>query len=146
MSLQRWEPGWPWRRYRHWMAPFLEPWDDDHLGAAWGPSVDLRETREAFVLSADIPGVDPDRVEITVHPNSVVLRGEVANEHNVERDGYRLQERRRGAFYRTVALPGEVRPNEATADYQNGVLEITLPKVTPSQNEPVRLKIRRQTH
>jgi HSP20 family protein len=94
--------------------------------ASWNPPVDLVETPEEFVLTAEIPGVDPATVDLSVTGNVLTIRGiKPAEEHEATRP---LSERLFGPFHRQVALSGEVNFDGVTADARNGVLKIRLPK------------------
>lgn len=133
---------------RNWLSPFDR--DDLRTLALWprqffndvfsqvnqarmGPYVDLHEGASAFTLTAEIPGVSPQDLEITVNEQSVTLKGEIRRDNVREEKGYRLAERRYGNFYRTVQLPSEVNPDQAVAHYRDGLVEITLPKMEKNQ-------------
>ena len=106
-----------------------------------GPSVDVHETENEIVVSAEIPGVDPDEIDVTVNENNVVLSGEIRQGSEQEKEGYRVLERRYGAFHRTIQLPVEVKPDEAWADYKNGVLEVRINKSDRGRERSKKLKI-----
>jgi len=118
------------------------PWDPESFSALRGPSVDLRETDTHFVVSAEIPGVNPEELDVTVTEDSLTLKGEVRERTEENETGYRRLERRYGAFHRTISLPRPIDPKRATADYVNGVLEVRLPKADPDKGKGVRLSIR----
>ncbi len=109
------------------------------------PSVDVRETEKEVVVSAEIPGVNPEELDVTVDENQVILRGEIKRSAGHEREGYRVMERRFGAFHRTIPLPAEVKPDEAWAEYKDGVLEIRMNKSDRGRERSRKLKINR-TH
>jgi HSP20 family protein len=109
-----------------------------------GPSVDVRETEKEVIVSAEIPGVDPDEIDVTVNETNIVLSGEIRHSNEQEKAGYRVMERRYGAFHRTIPLPVEVKPDEAWADYKNGVLEIRLNKSDRGRDRSRKLKINRE--
>jgi HSP20 family protein len=106
-----------------------------------GPSVDVHETENEIVVSAEIPGVDPDEIDVTVNETSVVLSGEIRQGSEQDKEGYRVMERRYGTFHRTIRLPVEVKPDEAWADYKNGILEIRLNKSDSARDRSKKLKI-----
>lgn len=109
------------------------------------PMVDVRETANEVIVSAEIPGIDPDEIEVTVNETNLILNGEIKRNEEHEKEGYRVMERRYGAFHRTIQLPAEVKPDEAWADYKNGVLEIKLNKSERGRDNSRKLKIKR-TH
>ena len=140
---------------KNWLSPFgNEFWGERFLnplvsknfsdflqGGNFGPSVDLKETEGEIIIKADIPGVSQDDLDITVDGNMVTLKGEIKQDQNYEEKGYHLSERRYGSFYRTISLPVEVKPKEATARYQNGVLELRVPKVETVRKQGFKPKI-----
>lgn len=111
-----------------------------------GPSVDLRETDNTLVLHADLPGLNPDDLDITVDENMVILKGETKRDETREERGYHLTERRYGSFYRTVPLPTAVKSEQAVARYQNGVLELTMPKIETAARKGFKPRIESDSH
>jgi len=108
----------------------------------WQPAVDLMEDDNAFVLKAEIPGVEPEDVDITVTDTSITLRGSVGQEEE-KAEGYIRSERRYGEFTRMVTLPAEIKPNDAQATFRNGLLTVTLPKAKPGRDHGIKVKIDR---
>ena len=94
----------------------------------WAPTVDIKEEKEAFVLYADVPGVEPRDIEITMENGVLSIKGERTLETEEERQGYKRMERARGTFYRRFSLPDTADPEQISARGRNGVLEITIPK------------------
>ena len=102
------------------------------------PAIDVSENNDAYVISAALPGWKPENVDITFEGGTVTLKGEVNEETNEPADNTRWHRReiRRSSFTRTVALPSEVEADKAKAEFENGVLTLTLPKaevVKPKQ-------------
>lgn len=103
--------------------------ESGHVVASdWVPAVDIKEEQERYVIYADVPGVDPAGIEVTMENGVLILRGERPPEPEQERAGYRRMERVRGSFYRRFTLPDSVDPEGITARGSNGVLEIVIPK------------------
>lgn len=94
----------------------------------WSPAVDIEEQTERFVITADIPGVDPEEIEITMDNGILSIKGRRNDERNVEQNGFRRIERVSGQFYRRFSLPDSANPEGVTANGKNGVLEIVIPK------------------
>ncbi len=94
----------------------------------WMPAVDIREEADRFVLYADVPGVDPKDIEVTMENGVLTIRGERKLEAEEEREGYKRMERSRGTFYRRFSLPDSADPERVSARGKNGVLEVTIPK------------------
>ena len=94
----------------------------------WVPAVDIKEESDRFVIHADVPGVDPKDIEITMENGLLSIKGERSVESKEEREGYRRVERVRGTFYRRFSLPDTADASHITAREKHGVLEIVIPK------------------
>ena len=94
----------------------------------WAPHVDITESDSAFKVIADIPGVNPDEVEVTLHNNVLTIRGERDSEKTEENEAYKRRERIRGSFFRQFTLPETADENGVKAKANNGVLEVSIPK------------------
>lgn len=94
----------------------------------WRPAVDIKEEDKQFVISADIPGVDPKDIEITMEDGVLSIKGERSEEKEEEREGYKRIERARGTFYRRFSLPDSANPDKIEAKGKDGVLRIVIPK------------------
>jgi HSP20 family protein len=90
--------------------------------------VDLWETKDAYQLRADIPGVTPDELEINATSDSISIGGEVKAHADVTENGWLRQERRIGKFQRAFTLPMAIDPTKVEATFDNGVLQLVLPK------------------
>lgn len=96
--------------------------------ADWAPRVDIREEADRYVLSADVPGVDPEHIDLTAEGGVLSLRGERQAVDEAERQNYKRVERFYGAFHRRFTLPDAVDTDQITANCRNGVLEVVIPK------------------
>ena len=94
---------------------------------AWTPQVEMFERDGQLVIRADLPGINKDNVQVELRDNSVIIRGERQEEHKEEREGFYRTERSYGSFYREIPLPSGARAENATANFSDGVLEITMP-------------------
>jgi HSP20 family protein len=94
----------------------------------WMPRVDIKEENERFVIFADIPGVDPNDIEIHMDKGILSIKGERRNESREENERFSRVERSHGMFYRRFALPDSANPDGISASGNNGVLEISIPK------------------
>jgi HSP20 family protein len=111
---------------------------------AWTPSVDVNPRGDDLVVSADLPGVKPENVQIECDNNRLIIRGETKDEQNRQEKerGYWYSERSYGSFYRSIPLPQGVNPDNARADFNNGVLEVTFPGAAKNLNsQPRRISI-----
>jgi len=107
------------------------PVDTDNSDVAtshWRPAVDIREEKDRFVIEADVPGVDPKEIEVTMENGILTLKGERKFEKDASGENYKRVERAYGMFYRRFSLPDTANPEKIQARSQNGVLEISLPK------------------
>ena len=105
--------------------------------------MDVRETSDSVVVLADLPGIDPDNIEVVAKEGQLQIKGQTRREERREEAGVHVQERREGSFFRAIPLPAEVRPNEARARYRDGVLEVTLPKEKTTSVGQRRIKVDR---
>ena len=94
----------------------------------WTPPVDIEEEKDRFVLYADIPGVEPGQISITMDDGVLTIKGERGEESEQERETYKRMERARGIFYRRFSLPDTADAERISARGNNGVLEVVIPK------------------
>jgi HSP20 family protein len=95
---------------------------------AWSPSVDIYEDQDRLIVEAELPGLNREDFEISVENNVLTLKGERKFEKTEERDNFHRVERSYGSFTRQFTLPQTVTAEGATADFENGVLRVALPK------------------
>jgi HSP20 family protein len=105
------------------------------------PATDLKDTGKEFVLKAEMPGVTKEDIDITVHGDSVEIRAERQSGKEEEHEGYYHREIGRNSFYRRIPLPEEVEAEKAEGKLGNGVLELTLPKLRPTDVKAHKLKL-----
>ncbi len=101
------------------------------LGAgagAWVPTMDVQETEKELRLTVEVPGLAEDDLRVDVTDDVLTIAGEKKVERDETQGAYRLVERRAGRFERRLALPGDIDAERATAEYEGGVLTVTLPK------------------
>ena len=108
--------------------PYREASFQDEVGSAFMPSFDVKETPEAYVLTADMPGIRKEDLDIQLAGNRMSISGRREAEAVREGERYYSQERSYGTFNRTFSLPEEVQPGQVTADLREGVLHLTVPK------------------
>jgi HSP20 family protein len=110
---------------------FNEVFADDNTDVAvsnWRPAVDIKEEDNRFLIKADIPGVNPKDIEITMEDGVLTIKGERVVEKDEKREDYRRVERSRGTFYRRFSLPDTADADKIEAKGKDGVLEIVIPK------------------
>ena len=94
---------------------------------------DIRQTDEAFVIEASVPGFAPEDVEVTVDQNVLSIRANRQQQTEDQRQGWVRRERRQTSLFRRVGLPAEVRADEIAASFENGVLTVTVPRAQKVQ-------------
>lgn len=100
----------------------------DLVSGTWSPSVDIYETENALVLSAEVPGMKEDEIEIKIEDNTLILQGERKFEKETKEENYHRIERSYGSFYRSFTLPNSIDQDKIQAEHENGILKITMPK------------------
>ncbi|PPD47269.1 MAG: heat-shock protein Hsp20 [Methylobacter sp.] len=102
--------------------------DGSAATAEWAPAVDIKEETDKFVLHADIPGVKPEEIDISMENGVLTIKGEKKTEATTEQEGYKRVERSYGSFYRRFSLPDSANADAISAKSRHGVLEIVIPK------------------
>jgi HSP20 family protein len=110
----------------------------------WVPAMDLAETDEQLVLRADLPGMERDDINIEVKDNVLTISGERKAEHERKGEGFHRIERAFGRFSRSLGLPRGVDAASVTASFENGVLEVRMPK--PAERKATRIEIATEGH
>jgi len=119
----------------------LERSADESNLTAWAPAVDIFETEHELVVKADLPDVDPKDLDIRVENNILTIRGERKFEKKVNEDQYLRVERAYGAFTRSFSLANTVNSEAIKADYQNGVLTLTIPKREEAKPKQIKVNV-----
>jgi HSP20 family protein len=104
------------------------------------PAVDMFQTDNEIVVKAAIPGVKADDVQINVTGEVLTIKGETREKEDVKEKAYHLREQRWGSFERTIALPADVVADKAKAEFENGILTITLPKAEEARPKTISIK------
>ncbi|RIA82026.1 heat shock protein, Hsp20 family [Glomus cerebriforme] len=94
----------------------------------WSPLIDVHETDKEFTVNAELPGITKEQINVDVHDNSLVISGENKQEQKYKEGNTHIQERRFGSFTRSIPLPRNVKVEDISAKFNQGVLEVTLPK------------------
>lgn len=128
---------------RSWLQPRLQwpAWAGTE--APFGgklPNVDVVDRDSEVVVRAELPGVENKDLDVTVTGNSVAIRGSTRHEEKEEKGDYYRCEISRGSFARVVPLPADVDPDQAKSSFENGVLELTLPKVKAAKRRTIKVE------
>lgn len=141
-------------------SPFLSPWQEleemssrlnrlftqptsgeASMRSVWSPSVNVEETKEELLLTAELPGMNIDDVEIEVENNVLSIRGEKKEEREENADRrYHLWERCYGSFERQFTLPRTVRAEDITAQFKDGILHVQMPKAPEAKPKKISIK------
>jgi HSP20 family protein len=120
---------------------FLEPrWKEFEGIDAWAPKVDFSETKDAFMVQAEIPGVEQKDVSVSLENHVLTIQGEKHKEKEEKDKKYHRVERSWGAFLRTIALPAGVDTARVNATFKDGVLTIKLPKTAEAKGTTIPVK------
>jgi HSP20 family protein len=145
MALIRWEPARELGSVHTEMNRLFNSFFDTPSPAArgafrrWIPAMDLVEAENEFVLRADLPGLSEQDVNIEVDDNVLTISGERKAEHEDRKEGLYRVERSYGSFRRSLTLPDNVDPEAVKASFENGVLEVRVPK--PEERKPRKVSI-----
>lgn len=103
-------------------------------------ALDVHESADDVTVRASIPGVKPEDIDISVTGDTLTIKGETREENEEKNGSYHLRERRYGAFQRSISLPTLVKADKASAEFENGVLTLTLPKVEEVKPKSIKIK------
>jgi HSP20 family protein len=106
----------------------------------WNPAVDVLEDDNHFIVKAELPGVEKDKISVELNGRMLTIKGERAAEKETKEEKYYRKERMFGNFERTLWLPSEVEPDAIKAEYKDGILKVEVPK--PEEQKPKRISVR----
>ena len=155
MAIEMWRPR---RRLQHWRpfenldeweqrlenmfgpshAPFLgfrDPWQD----AGWTPTVEVFDRDDKLVVNAELPGMSEEDIDVSVENSTLTIKGERKAENEVREEDFYRCERFYGSFFRAIPLPSRVDSEGIEAQYENGILSVTLPKT--GEGKPKKIKV-----
>lgn len=140
MVMQRWDP-WPeMATTRRMMDRLFDDTPPSRFGGMAGMDLDVIEKGDDLIVKATLPGVKPEDVDIRVEQGVLTIRGELHEEQEKGEGRYLHRERRHGTFFRQIALPRDVDTSACEADFEHGVLTLTLPRAqhARAQRIPIR--------
>jgi HSP20 family protein len=121
------------------LSPFFDR--PDFMGD-FAPSLDVSETDKEITISAELPGMEPDDIHISIEHNTLTISGEKQAESEEKDKRYYRHERSYGSFYRSIPLPEEVDEDKIDASFKRGVLQVKLPKTVEAQKKSKRIAIK----
>ena len=113
----------------------------DNSEAPWMPALEFVDAGDNFVLKAQLPGIDPKDIDVQVTREALSISGERRYENTEEKSGYVRSEFRRGKFHRVIPLPAPIQNDSVQAEYKDGILTLTLPKVAEARNKVVKINL-----
>ncbi len=129
------------RLFNEFMGRSLRQMDDETAACAWKPAVNILEREEGIVITADLPGLKAEDVEVTVEKSVLTLKGERVLEEAAEGETYHRVERSYGSFERSFSIPESVDAKKIEARFVNGEMTVTLPKSAESKPRSVKVKV-----
>ena len=143
--LSRWEPSRGattlQEQFNRLFSDAFERTSEESNLTSWAPAVDIYETEHELVVKADVPDVDPKDLDIRVENNILTIRGERKFEKQVDENNYLRVERAYGSFTRSFSLANTVNAEAIKADYQNGVLTLSIPKREEAKPKQIKINV-----
>ncbi|MCA8942739.1 MAG: Hsp20/alpha crystallin family protein [Planctomycetes bacterium] len=137
-------------KWNPWATLFGTPFDEGIRDAwsralegnegSWKPRADVVETPETYVIKAEMPGIDPDDITVTMTGDTLTLRGERRHEEKREEEHWHVVERTAGTFVRTFRIPTRVDSSGVEAEMKNGILEVTVRKAPEESSKRIKVK------
>lgn len=110
-------------------------------GSAFSPMVNIDESKEAYHVEAELPGVKKEDIDVSIKDDYLVIKGEKKSFNEEKRDQYHRVERTHGSFYRTIALPGDIDKDQISAELKDGLLSIDIKKSANAQSSSKKISI-----
>jgi len=108
------------------------------------PAVDVYETKDSVIAEMPLAGVDPNRVNITIENDILNVSGEMERKSEIEEKDFYRKEVRYGSFARTIALPAHVNGDKAEAEYKDGMLKVSAPKLEPQKAKTLKIEVKKR--
>ncbi|MFH1030710.1 MAG: Hsp20/alpha crystallin family protein [bacterium] len=132
-------------------SPMLEPFEEmdkmlsdfmPSLAKGFMPAVDVYQDKDNVYVESPLAGVEPKDIDISIENDVLTMRGEMEKKTEVDEKNYYRKEVRRGGFYRSVSLPTHVLGENAKADYEKGILKITIPKAPEAKPRTIKVNVK----
>ena len=112
------------------------------LTEEWAPSVDISETKDNFIVKAELPGLESKDVNVSISGDLLIIKGEKKKEEEEKDEHHYYVERYSGSFQRVFQLPTAVKGDKVEATFDKGVLKVTLPKVEEAKKKEIEIKVK----
>ncbi|UCD85006.1 MAG: Hsp20/alpha crystallin family protein [Deltaproteobacteria bacterium] len=149
MALVRWDPFKDLVSFKERMDRLFEDTlsrsrgiDESLAPGIWSPPVDIYETGDNIIMKAELPGISKNDINLEVKDNTLTLKGERKFEKEVKEENYHRIERSYGTFQRSFALPTNIERDKVEAKFQDGILEVTLPKVEEAKPKQIKVEVK----
>jgi HSP20 family protein len=160
MVMERWRPGReliPWRAFRE--LEEMERRFEEAFGRpllpmvwrrlpteerGWAPAIEVFEKEDKFVVKAELPGMKEEDIGVSVVGDTLTIKGERKAESEVKEEDYYCCERSYGSFFRSIAIPSNVDTKKIEASYENGVLEVSLPKTPEVKPKKISVSVKKE--
>lgn len=113
--------------------PFLEEWQ---------PKADITETKDAIVVKAELPGMEPKDIDVTISGDILTIKGEKEKEEEKKDEKYHYTERYRGSFERSFRIPAEIQEDKIEASFDKGILTVTLTKTAEAKTKEIKVEVK----
>jgi len=146
-SVSRWDPLAEMAEMHQWFDRAVgdlfgrTPVDVAAAESVWSPLVDIHETKDRFLVKAELPGMKQEEIEVSIMDDTLTLKGERKHEREVNENEYHRIERSYGTFQRSIVLPAGVDAGAVKASYKDGVLEIQLPKKEEAKPKAIKVEV-----
>jgi HSP20 family protein len=107
------------------------------------PDIDISETDENFIVKGEIPGIEPENLDVSLSGQVLTIKGEKKEEKEDKQEGIHTKERRFGSFSRSFSIPCEIQEGKIEAHFENGVLTLTLPKAEVAKKKPIQIEVKK---
>ncbi len=119
----------------------IKNWDEDFASGDFVPAADIYQDKDNVIVEMDTPGIDAEKIDISVENDVLTVSGSRADKNEVKKEDYYRKEVRSGSFSRSVILPMQVKGEEASAEFKNGILKITMPKAEEVKPKKIAVKV-----
>ncbi|MEK7583947.1 MAG: Hsp20/alpha crystallin family protein [Patescibacteria group bacterium] len=130
-------------------TPFYEPFLDMERSfgeqglASFNPAIDLYEKDNDLIAEVALAGIDPEKVKISIEDNVLDIEGSLEKKSEIDENNYYRREVRSGSFHRMISLPAAVNSEKTQAEYDKGILKITMPKKDEAHSKPIKVTIKK---